>query len=106
MTSELTDSDSSSDDAHLYVPSQDICGSKIPTISVMISEIPVDMIINTGISIDILDETAYHKVNYSGKITLQPSTKRSLAYGSKSQLNGIELLTDSRTISQFPHCMC
>ena len=28
--------------------------------SVMISEIPVDMIINTGDSIDILDETAYH----------------------------------------------
>ena len=47
------------------------------------------MIIDTGASIDILDETAYHKVNYSGKITLKPSTRRLFAYGSKSQLHVI-----------------
>ena len=55
----------------------------------MINEIPVDIIIDTGASIDILDETAYHKVNYSGKITLKPSTKRLFAYVSKSQLHVI-----------------
>ena len=37
--------------------------------SAVINEIPVDMIINTGASIDILDEMVYHKVNYSGNIT-------------------------------------
>ena len=52
----------------------------------MISEIPVDMIIDTGTSIDILDEMAYRN---GGKITLQPSTKRLFAYGSKSQLHVI-----------------
>ena len=70
MTSEPIDSDSSSDDEYLYVLSHDTHGSKIPIMSVMIGEIPVDMIIDTGASIDILDETAYRKVNYSGKITL------------------------------------
>ena len=81
------DPDSSSDDEYLYVLSRDTHGSKIPRKSVMINEI--DMIIDTGASIDILDETAYHKVNYSGKITLQPSTKRLFAYGFKSQLHVI-----------------
>ena len=54
-----SDPDSSSDDEYLYILSQDTCGSKIPTMSVTINEIPVDMIIDTGASIDILDETAY-----------------------------------------------
>ena len=39
---------------------------KIPTMSAVIIEIPVDMIINTDASTDILDETVYHKV---GNIT-------------------------------------
>ena len=89
MTSEPVDPESSSDDEYLYILSQDARGSRIPTMSVMINEIPVDMIIDTGASIDILDETAYHKVNCSGKITLQPSTKQLFAYGSKSQLHVI-----------------
>ena len=84
-----SDPDSSSDDEYLYVLSQDTHGSKIPRMSVMINEIPVDMIIDTGASIDILDETAYHKFNYSRKITLKPSTKQLFAYGSKSQLHVI-----------------
>ena len=37
--------------------------------SAMINEIPVDMIINTGASSDTVDETVYHKVNYSRNIT-------------------------------------
>ena len=87
VTSKPVDPDSSSDDEYLYVLSQDAYGSRIPTMSVMISEIPVDMIIDTGASINILDETTYRKLNYSGKITLQPSTKQLFVYGSKSQLH-------------------
>ena len=77
--------------------------------SEMISEIPVGMVINTGASIDILDETAYLKVNYSGKITLQPSTKRLFAYGLNHNymlLVVLNPLSDSGTITQFLHCMC
>ena len=54
----------------------------------MINKIPVDMIINTGTSIDIVDEMAYRKVNYNRKITFQYS-RRLAAYGSKSQLHVI-----------------
>ena len=53
----------------------------------MISEILVDMIIDTGASIDFPDETAYHKVNYSGKLL---SNQRLFAYESKSHLHAID----------------
>ena len=78
---------SSSDDEYLYVMSQDSPGSKIPTVSVTINKVPIDMIVDTGASIDILDETAFDKVNHSDNITLQSSAKRLFAYGSTAQLN-------------------
>ena len=81
------ESKSSSDDEYLYVMSQDSHSSKIPTVSVTINETPIDMIIDTGASIDIVDETAYDKVNHNGDITLQLSAKRLFAYGSAEQLN-------------------
>ena len=71
----------------MYVMSQDTSASKIPTVCVKINEITIDMIIDTGGSIDILDETAYKKVNHNGQITLQPSTKQVFAYGSAAQLH-------------------
>ena len=67
--------DSSSDDEYLYVMSQDTSTSKIPTVCVKINKITIDMIIDTGASIDILDETAYKKVNHNGQITLQTITQ-------------------------------
>ena len=76
--------DSSSDDEHFYVMSQDTNTSKTPTVSVKINGISINMV-DTGGSIDILDETAYKQVNYSCQITLQPSTKRLFAYGSAAQ---------------------
>lgn len=60
VTSKPLHPNNSNDDEHLYVLSHDTCGSKIPTMSAMINVIPVDMIINTGASIDILDEMTYH----------------------------------------------
>ena len=87
VASEPGKPDSSSDDEYLYVMSQDKSAPKIPTVSVTINEIPIDMIIDTGASIDILDETAYKKINHDSQITLQPSTKRLFAYGSQSQLH-------------------
>ena len=75
VASEPGKPDSSSDDEYLYVMSQDKSAPKIPTVSVTINEIPIDMIIDTGASIDILDKTAYKKINHDGQITLQPLTK-------------------------------
>ena len=57
LTSKPLDPNNSNDEhLHVYVLNHDTCGSKILTMSTMISEIPVDMIINTGASVDILDE--------------------------------------------------
>ena len=84
MASAPAEPDSSSDDKYLYVTSQ---VSKIPTVAVKINEITVNMIIDTGASIDILDESAYDKVNHSGNITLQPSSKQLFTYESTTQLH-------------------
>ena len=40
------------------------------------------MIIDTGASTDILNEIAFAHINQKNNITLQPSSKRLLAYGS------------------------
>ena len=77
------ESDSSSDDEYLY--STGTNKSKIPTVVVKINNVDIKMIIDTGASIDIVDETAFKHINQDN-ITLQPSSKRLLAYGSKTQL--------------------
>ena len=109
VTSEPIDCDSSSDDEYLYVLSEDTHGSKIPTMSVMISEIPVDMIIDTGASIDNLDETAYCKVNYS-ETSFYNHQQRDCLHTDLNHnymlLVVLKLLSDSRAITQFLHCMC
>ena len=88
VASEPGKPDSSSDDEYLYVMSKDKKSApKIPTVSVTINEIPIDMIIDTGVPIYILDETAYKKIYHDDQTTLQPSTKRLFAYGSQSQLH-------------------
>ena len=75
VTSEPTDPDSSTDDEYLQCicPEYRYTRIKIPTMSAVINEIPVDMTINTGASNDILDKMVYHKVNYNGNITQELS---------------------------------
>ena len=99
MASKPGKADSSSDDEYLYVMSQDKSAPKIPTVSVTINEIPIDMMIDTGASIDIMDKTAYKKTNHDGQITLQPSTKRLFAYEFQSQLHVLDSF-DATTVSQ------
>jgi len=55
--------------------------SKVPTVSVNINNIPIDMIIDTGASIDILDESAYEKAHLHDNTLLTPSPKCLFAYG-------------------------
>ena len=108
VTSEPVDPESSSDDEYLYVLSQDAHGSRIPTMSVMINEIPVDMIIDTGASIDILDETAYRKVNYSGKSLSNHQQSDCLHMDqnySYMLLVVLKLLSLAGTIAQLLHYM-
>lgn len=90
--------ESSSDDEYLYALNQNRTRSSIPQVTVHINKISVDMIVDTGASIDILDEDTYNKVNHDNTLTLQPSTKRLFAYGSTSQLNVLGCFTTNITV--------
>ena len=78
---------SSSDDEYLYTLGQGATSAKTPTVPVQISGVAVDMIVDTGASVDIVDEATFNKINHSKNVRLQPPTKRLFAYGSKSQLS-------------------
>ena len=78
---------SSSDDEYLYTLGQGVTSAKTPTVPVQISGVAVDMIVDTGASVDIVDEATFNKINHSKNVQLQPPTKRLFAYGSKSQLS-------------------
>ena len=80
---EAVEEASSSDDEYLYILGQD---KTTPTVSLKIDDTIVEMIVDTGASMDILDEATFEKVNYLKHIELQPPTKRLFAYGSESQL--------------------
>ena len=80
------DTSSSSDDEYLYTLEHAGTSAKTPTVQIQIEGFTVDMIVDTGASVDILDEAMFNKINRSNKIQLQPPTKRLFAYGSKSQL--------------------
>ena len=51
--------ESSSDDEYLYALNQNHNRSSIPQVTVHINKISVDMIVDTGASIDILDEDTH-----------------------------------------------
>lgn len=85
VSAQENDASSSSDDEYLYTLEQGALSAKTLTIPVQVSGVTVDMIIDTGASADILDETTFNEINRSHKIQLQPPTKRLFAYGSKSQ---------------------
>ena len=75
---------SCSDDEYLY--SAGSSKSKISTVLVKFNNVKTRMIIDTGASTDILNEIAFAHINQKNNITLQPSSKRLLAYGSTNQL--------------------
>ena len=84
VTATEDDSLSSSDDGYLYSTGKD--RSKIPSVNVKINDTDVEMIVDTGASIDIIDEPTFEKVNQGKNLTLQSTTKRLFAYGSEEQL--------------------
>ena len=90
-TEETVDSDSeetdSSDDEYLFTLGNTASGAKTPVISVSVSNIPVPMMIDTGASTDIIDESSFSDIQRNGEIELLRSTKRIFAYGSDSQLH-------------------
>ena len=72
----------SSDDEYLYTMNYGLNVPKITKASVEIDKVEVEMIMDTGATTDILDETMYRNVCQKEVTELQPTTKRLFAYGS------------------------
>ena len=69
----------SSDDEYLYTLDQDSAmNSKTPLVNVKVNGVPIEMIVDTGASTDILDEDSFTKIMQCQTIELQPPTKRIL----------------------------
>ena len=92
------ESESSTDEEYLYILSQNSSWFPIPRVTVNIKKISFDMIVDTGVSIDILDEDTYNRIQHKNTITLQPSTKRLFAYDSTSQLNVLGCCTTTTAV--------
>ena len=65
---------------YLFTLGNTASGAKTPVI-------PVPMMIDTGASTDIIDESSFSDIQRNGEIELLRSTKRIFAYGSDSQLH-------------------
>ena len=86
MQSEPKSSDSSDTDLeYIFTLGQDTL-EKVPLTTIIINQVPVCVTIDTGASINILDETAYNKITQVSQISLKQSTSRIFAYGSKTKL--------------------
>jgi len=59
---------------------------KVPETNVEINRVKMKMMIDTGASMDILDEAAFQKMTQTQPIKLTEDTCRMFAYGSQSQL--------------------
>ena len=98
---ELPETSSGSNDDYLYTLGQGKTKAKTPVVSVKINNATVEMIVDTGASIDILDEKTYGKVNHLKDIKLQTTTKRLFAYGSEPQL---EVIGKFEATIEFQKC--
>ena len=61
---------------------------KTPEITVKIAEVPVQVIIDTGSSVNILNHELFKRINQQNPgIQLQPTTMKVFAYGAKQPLH-------------------
>ena len=76
--------DFSDADEYLFTVTTD--NKTTPKASVKINDVPIDMVVDTGAAIDIIDESTLAKIQKSATITLKPSNARLFAYGAASNL--------------------
>ena len=81
---------SSTDDEYLYTldvhPTQKKESSKPPTAIIHINSVPVQMIIDSGTSTNIIDESAYQQICQQETIAISKSTNKIMACGSDKPL--------------------
>lgn len=49
-------------------------------VDVKVNNVPIEMIVDTGASTNILDESAFDRINHSDGFALEPTVKRLFAY--------------------------
>ena len=59
---------------------------KMPKVKVKINDIPITMIVDTGASLDIIDEVTFHQLQQKTDIQLGRASTKLFAYGSDEQL--------------------
>ena len=90
------ESSDSSEDEYLYTLGQQT-PAKTPTVSVLVNNVPVRMMIDTGASTDIMDESSFDELNKKSVTQMQAPTKRIFAYGADAQLT---------VLGHFPAHLC
>ena len=78
--------ESSSEDEYLFTLKPNADTNKAPIANIKMNDIPVTMMVDTGASIDIIDESTYNRMQKVTKIPLHRSNTRVFAYGSPTQL--------------------
>ena len=81
----FNDSSSSSDDEYSY-SCVNAKQTKMPTAKVKINNVNVTMIIDTGASVNIIDEQTFARVNANKNIRMQRTCTKIFAYGSEQHL--------------------
>ena len=75
----------SSEDEYLFTCINKADG-KMPKVKVKINDIPITMIVDTGASLDIIDEVTFHQLQQKTDIQLGRASTKLFAYGSDEQL--------------------
>lgn len=82
---DISSKSSSSEDEHLYT-CQESTTFKMPSTKVKINNAHFKMVIDTGASINIIDQTTFALINKTKPISLQRTHTKLFAYGSTQQL--------------------
>ena len=83
------DNDSSSDDEYIYTLGHQPGTVRVPETNVEINGVMMKMMIDTGASTDIIDETAFTTIQQTRTIQVEEDTCRIFAYGSQSRLTAL-----------------
>ena len=75
----------SSDEEYIFT-FEKIADSKMPKVTVKINDIPITMIVDTGASLDIIDEVTFQQLQQNANIQLGRTSAKLFAYGSHEQL--------------------
>ena len=61
----------------------------VPVANIEVNAVTVQMMIDTGASTDIIDESTYQLIKKASPVQLEPDSCQIFAYGSKSQLESL-----------------